>query len=70
MPHSRKLTGHDLWELRVRFAGDICRLFYFHSRGTVYVVTSGDVKKTDRTSQTEIARATHLKQQFLTEEEL
>jgi len=33
MPHSRKLTGHDLWELPVRFAGDICRLFYFHYRG-------------------------------------
>ena len=68
MPHSRKLSGHDLWELRVRFAGDICRMFFFHHRGTVYVVTSGYVKKTDRTSQTEIAKAIRLKQQFLVEE--
>ena len=52
----------------MRFAGDICRMFYFHHRGTVYVVTSGYVKKTDRTSQTEIAKAIRLKQQFLVEE--
>ena len=70
MPHSRKLAGHDLWELRVRFAGDICRLFHFHHRGTVYVVTSGYVKKTGRTSRTEITKAARLEQQFLAEEEL
>jgi len=68
MPHSRKLAGHDLWELRVRFAGDICRLFYFHHREAVYIVTSGYVKKTDRTSRGEITKAVRLKQQFLAEE--
>jgi phage-related protein len=69
MPHSRKLSGQQLWELRIRFARDICRLFYFHHRGAVYVITSGYVKKSDRTSRTEIDRALRLKAQFLKEEE-
>lgn len=69
MPHSRKLTGRNLWELRVRFAGDICRLFYFHHRRAIYVVTSGYVKKADRTSPTEIDKAVRLMQRFLAEEE-
>lgn len=68
MPHSRKLSGQELWELRVRFARDICRLFYFHHQGPVYVVTSGYVKKSDRTSRNEIDRALRLKAQFLKEE--
>ena len=68
MPHSRKLSGHQLWELRVRFGSDICRLFYFHHKDAVYVVTSGYVKKTVRTSRSEIDRASRLKAQFLKEE--
>ena len=68
MPHCRKLTGHELWELRIRFATDICRLFYFFHRDRVYVVTSGYVKKRDRTSITEIRRAEMLKKEFLAEE--
>jgi hypothetical protein len=27
MPHAKKLSGYDLWELRVGQAGTICRLF-------------------------------------------
>ena len=53
----------------MRFAGDICRLFYFHHRGAVYVVTSGYVKKTQRTNPTEIDKAVRLMQRFLAEEE-
>ena len=68
MPHSKKLAGHELWELRVRFGKDICRLFYFHHQGAVYVVTSGYVKKSNRTSNTEIERAVRLQRQFLKEE--
>lgn len=68
MPHARKLSGYELWELRVRFGGDIARLFYFHHRGAIYVVTSGYVKKTNRTSGTEIERAWRLKAQFLKED--
>ena len=70
MPHSRKLTGHDLWELRVKQGSDICRLFYFYHQDSIYVVTSGYLKKTDRTSRREIDRAQRVKEQFLSEEAL
>ena len=69
MPHCRKLTGHDLWELRIRQASNICRLFYFFHRDQVYVVTSGYIKKSNRTSVAEIRKATTLKNQFLAEEQ-
>jgi hypothetical protein len=65
MPHSRKLSGHDLWELRVRQAGTICRLFYFHDRNRIYIVTSGYVKKSDKTDPNEIRRALRLKAEYL-----
>jgi phage-related protein len=64
MPHSRKLVGYDLWELRVRQAGIICRLFYFHNKDRIFVVTSGYVKKTDKTSPEEIKRALRLKTEY------
>lgn len=70
MPHSRKLAGHELWELRVKQGSDICRLFHFHHRETVYVLTSGYVKKADRTSRREIDHAMRLKRRFLSEDTL
>ena len=69
MPYARKLTGHELWELRVRHGSDICRLFYFHRGHEIYVVTSGYVKKTDRTSAAQIARAERLRRRFVAEED-
>ena len=68
MPHARKLTGQKIWELRVRQGSDICRLFYFFHRDSAYVITSGYVKKSDRTSIREIERAERLRKQFLVEE--
>jgi phage-related protein len=65
MPHSRKLTGYDLWELRVQQAGSICRVFYFHSKDRLYVVTSGYVKKSDKTNPGEIRKALRLKAEYL-----
>jgi phage-related protein len=65
MPHSRKLSGYDLWELRVQQGGMICRLFYFHHRERVYIITSGYIKKSDKTSPDEIRRALQLKTKYL-----
>ncbi len=65
MPHSRKLSGYDLWELRVRQGGVVCRLFYFHDRDGVFVLTSGYAQKSDKTSPTEIERALRLKIEYL-----
>ena len=45
-PHSKKIKGFkSLYELRVKQGSNICRLFYFHHKGKVYIVTSGFVKK-------------------------
>jgi len=65
MPHSKKLSGYDLWELRVRQGSLICRLFYFRDQNRVFVVTSGYVKKSDKTSPAEIGRALRLKMEYL-----
>ena len=64
MPHARKLEGEDLYELRVRQSTNICRLFYFHSSERKYVVTSGYVKKSQKTSQQEIRRAVLLRDRY------
>ena len=38
-PHSKTLAGTDgLKELRVKVGTDICRIFYFHHRGTLYEI--------------------------------
>ena len=66
MPHSRKLIGFDLWELRTKQSTNICRLFYFHQHKNEYVIVSGYIKKTDKTNNEEIRRAIRLKKAFLT----
>ena len=69
MPHARKLRGHDIWELRVKQGSVICRLFYFHHAEVAYIVTSGYVKKSDKTSPIEIERTERLRQQMLSAED-
>lgn len=64
-PHAKALKGcGGLKELRVKQGSDIVRLFYFHHKGKVYVVTSGYIKKTQKTNQREIERATRLMTEF------
>lgn len=64
MPHAKKLAGHDLYELRVKQGSNICRLFYFTNGGRIFVVTSGYVKKSDKTDRQEINRALRLKKEY------
>ncbi len=64
LPHSKKLKGYDLYELRIKVASDIVRLFYFHDRGKIFVITSGYTKKTNKTSIREINLALKLKHKY------
>jgi len=65
MPHAKALKDTDgLRELRVRLASDIVRLFYFHHKGKVYIVTSGFVKKAGKTDPRELQRAICLMRMF------
>jgi phage-related protein len=65
MPHSRKLAGYNLWELRVRHASNICRLFYFHDLHNTYVISSGYIKKTTKTNFEQIQRAARIRDAYL-----
>jgi len=61
MPHGKALKGAEgLRELRIKFASDIVRLFYFHHGRRVYVITSGFVKKAGKTDTRELRRAIRL----------
>jgi phage-related protein len=67
-PYSKKLTDKKrLYELRIQSGNLGCRLFYFHSGDKVYVVTSGFMKKQQKTPPREIARAEALMKQYLEE---
>ncbi len=60
-PHVKKIIGHDrLFELRVKVATNICRLFFFQHQGKMFVVTSGFIKKEDKTNPREIEKAIKL----------
>lgn len=65
-PYSKTLSGTPgLKELRVKLATDICRLFYFHHKNKLYIVTSGYIKKKDKTDSEEIDRALRLRDEVL-----
>lgn len=63
-PHAKKLTGYDLKELRVKLGSDIIRMFYFHHKNKIYIITSGYVKKANKISKKEIIRALKYKAKF------
>ena len=64
-PHSKKITNVDyLYELRVKLGSDICRLFYFHHKENIYIITSGYVKKKDKTDKDEIKKAVNIMNQI------
>lgn len=56
MPHVKPMKGRykGLWELRVKFASDISRIFYFMPVGDTFVLLHGFVKKTDDTPPEEL----------------
>jgi phage-related protein len=67
-PHAKTLKNAEgLKELRAQAGNDICRLFFFHFKGVVYVITSGYVKKQQKTDKREINRALRLMHEFLEE---
>lgn len=61
MPHAKQLRGYPVSELRVKQGSDILRLFYFRRDSVTYTITSGYIKKTDKTSRKEIERAVQLR---------
>ncbi len=65
LPHAKMLKDcSGLKELRVKLGSNIVRLFYFHYKDRVYVVTSGYVKKEQKTDRREIERAIRIMNEF------
>jgi phage-related protein len=55
-PHVKQIKG-KLWELRIKSANDISRIFYFFRIGKNIVLLHGFVKKTRKTPRSEIETA-------------
>ena len=49
--------GKGLYELRIKFANDIARIFYFTYYNNKFVLLHGFIKKTMKTPQGEIQKA-------------
>jgi hypothetical protein len=60
-PFSKKITGYDsLFELRVKQSSNICRFFYFFEKDRIIIITSGYVKKDNKTSKDQLEKASKL----------
>ena len=59
-----KHMGKGLFELRISYANDIARAFYFFYEGRRIVVTNGFIKKTQRTPRRELERARRYKRDW------
>lgn len=55
LPHSRAMTGHVFRELRVRHGSDIARVLYCAMPEKRMVLLHGFVKKTQKTSERDLA---------------
>ena len=68
LPHARAIHGKEyqgLWELRVQFANDISRIFYFAPIGKTFVLLYGFIKKTNETPISELERAKRYRDDYL-----
>ena len=62
-PHS-KSVGDGIFELRIKFANDITRIFYFFYVGNKIILTNGFIKKTQKTPAAEIELARKYKEDY------
>lgn len=56
-PYSKAIKGENykgLWELRIKFASDISRIFYFLPLESTFILLHGFIKKTEKTPKKEL----------------
>ena len=63
MPYSKHIDD-GVFELRIRLANDIARVFYFFYVGKKIIVTNGYVKKTQKLARRELKRALKYKKDW------
>ncbi len=62
-PHSKPI-GNGLFELRIKFASDISRIFYFFVVDNKIILTNGFIKKSAKTPKAEIELAKKYKADY------
>ncbi len=62
-PYSKHIQD-GIFELRIKFASDISRIFYFFFDGDKIILTNGFIKKTQKTPKEEIERAINYKKDY------
>ncbi len=62
-PYSKPIEN-GIFELRIQFAGDISRIFYFFYTGKKIILTNGFIKKTQKTPHREIELAMKYKADY------
>lgn len=62
-PYSKYIKD-GIFELRIKFASDISRIFYFFYIGDKAVLTNGFIKKTQKTPEKEIEKALEYKSDY------
>jgi phage-related protein len=62
-PYSKPIQ-EGLFELRIKFASNISRVFYFFFTGRKIILTNGFVKKTQKTPTREIKKALTYKKDY------
>ena len=66
-PYVKLLSGakyKGLFELRIKFASNISRIFYFSYSQRTFVLLNGFTKKTGKTPQRELERALRYKEDY------
>lgn len=66
-PYVKPIKGEKykgIFELRIKFASDISRIFYFTYSNNTFVLLSGFIKKTDQTPPRELDRAKQYKNDY------
>ena len=56
--------GDDIFELRIKFAKDISRIFYFFWSEKKIILTNGFVKKSQKTPKNELDKAKKYKEDY------
>jgi len=67
-PYTKSLSGDQykgLWELRIKFASDISRIFYFIHVGKTFIILHGFIKKTNETPKKELEIARNYMEDYL-----
>lgn len=62
-PFSKHLQD-GVFELRIKFASDIARVFYFFYVGETIILTNGFIKKSQKTPPAELERALRYKSDY------